>query len=71
PYAGRITLFRAAEGLAGDAAESRETDLGWSGLSGVPVEVHTVSGDHITMLARENLPVLAERLQACLGKARG
>ncbi|MCP4656522.1 MAG: alpha/beta fold hydrolase, partial [bacterium] len=70
PYAGRIILFRAAEGLADDATGFRETALGWGGLSGVPVEVHTVPGDHITMLARENLPVLAERLQACLGKAR-
>ncbi|MCP4654011.1 MAG: amino acid adenylation domain-containing protein, partial [bacterium] len=70
PYDGRITVFRAAEGLADDAAESRTTDLGWDGLSSAPVEVHTVPGDHVTMLARENLPVLAERLQACLEKVR-
>ncbi|MCP4664320.1 MAG: amino acid adenylation domain-containing protein, partial [bacterium] len=66
PSDGRITLFRAAEGLAEDAAGSRETDLGWGGLCSAPVEVHTVPGDHITMLAKENLPVLTERLVACL-----
>jgi len=58
------------EELAGDAAGSQEPDLGWSGVSSVPVEVHTVPGDHVTLLARENLPVLAERLQSCLEKIR-
>jgi len=70
PYPGPIALFRAG-GDPGAAAESaKDPTLGWSALSPMPVEVHTVPGDHVTLLAEPNVAVLAERLRECLDRAR-
>jgi thioesterase domain-containing protein len=60
PYPGRVTVLRAAE-------EERQDDaLGWQRFSPEPVEVHDVPGDHVTVLAPENVPALAQRLGDCL-----
>jgi len=61
PYSGRITVLRAAEG-----EEVRDDALGWNRLSPEPVEVLDVPGDHVTVLARDNVPALAARLGDCL-----
>ena len=58
-YPGRVTLFRAEQGPA-----SREPDRGWGRLTAEPVEIHTVPGDHITMLAEPQVQELARAL-AC------
>ncbi|MCP4653826.1 MAG: hypothetical protein GY856_00255, partial [bacterium] len=85
PYDGRITLLRAAAGVAEDAAGasgSRERQeairgraedpaLGWSRLSSQAVEVHTLPGDHLTIFAPENLEALVERFRACLAGVPG
>ncbi len=42
---------------------------GWRALA-AGLEVHTVPGDHITMLAEPHVQVLAERLNACLDAAQ-
>jgi thioesterase domain-containing protein len=61
PYAGRITLLR---------SESAEEDpSSWAAFSSEPVEVHTVSGDHISMIVEPYVQSLAMQLQQCLDKA--
>ncbi len=61
PYAGRITLFR---------SESAEEDPSlWASFSSEPLEVHTVSGDHISMIVEPYVQSLAMQLQQCLDKA--
>jgi thioesterase domain-containing protein len=63
PFPGTVTLFR-AEAAGFDPGLG--TDLGWSGHTPLPVAVHEVPGDHITLLAEPNVAVLAGRLRAGL-----
>src|SRR5262249_14025397 len=57
-YPGRITLFR---------GEDTEDDVSlWTPFSSEPVEVHTVSGDHILMVVDPYVISLADKLQKCL-----
>ena len=44
--------------------------LGWSKLAGRKVEVHWVSGNHLTMLKKPHIQVLAEHLRLCIEKAQ-
>ena len=61
PYPGRITLFR---------SEDVEADPSlWTPFSGELVEVHPVSGDHLSMVAEPHVKSLAVQLQQCLDKA--
>jgi thioesterase domain-containing protein len=63
PFPGTVTLFRAE---AAGFDPSLGADLGWSGHTPLPVAVHEVPGDHITLLAEPHVAVLAGRLRACL-----
>jgi amino acid adenylation domain-containing protein len=56
-YAGPLTLFKAAEGPASPDA------FGWSELVAGGVEVETVPGHHLNLLAEPNVRTLAERLR--------
>jgi thioesterase domain-containing protein len=59
-YPGRITLFR---------GENTEDGVSlWTPFSSEPVEVHTVSGDHILMVVEPYVTSLARKLQQCLDK---
>ncbi|HEX9942665.1 MAG TPA: amino acid adenylation domain-containing protein [Thermoanaerobaculia bacterium] len=64
PYPGRITLFRAEQGVEAAGDET----LGWSGLAAA-VEVHLVPGRHEHMIFQPAVRVLAARLRACLDAA--
>jgi amino acid adenylation domain-containing protein len=66
-YSNSITLFR-----TGDRASITHQDLtlDWSKLTGGKVEVHWVSGNHLTMLKKPHVQVLAEQLRACIEKAQ-
>ncbi|HEX2243057.1 MAG TPA: alpha/beta fold hydrolase, partial [Gammaproteobacteria bacterium] len=69
-----ITLFLAGEDepehVIGNAPPSeiprREGAWGWDQFSGESVEIHTVSGNHITMMTEPYVQDLARRLRACL-----
>ena len=61
PYAGRITLLRSEDG-------AHDPSL-WTPFSAEPVEVHTVAGDHVSMVVEPYVTTLAVRLQQCLDKA--
>jgi amino acid adenylation domain-containing protein len=72
-YPGRITLFRATASLSADVADPefdrRDRTLGWEALSARPVEVIDVPGNHMTLLSRPNVAVLAEQLSRSLERA--
>lgn len=68
-----ITLLRASESNSEDAfndslALPQDPTWGWSRFAAGRVEVHTVPGDHITMMAEPHVRGLAERLSACLAQ---
>jgi amino acid adenylation domain-containing protein len=60
PYPGRVTLFRAREERG---AGSDDPTLGWHSLAAGGVTVHTVPGDHDSMLKPPAVAVLAELLE--------
>ncbi len=74
PYAGRITLFRAAERDGGGALPDdfhpllADPALGWGELTAQPVEVHTVPAGHLTLLAAAHVEALCAPLAACLAR---
>jgi amino acid adenylation domain-containing protein len=61
PYAGKITLFRPAES---PVAVSKSADRGWAGWA-ASVEVHTVPGQHHSMVKEPHARELAAKLSAC------
>jgi thioesterase domain-containing protein len=61
PYAGRITLFR--------SEDAEEDPSLWTPFSTEPVEVHTVSGNHVSMVVEPYVQSLAAQLQECLDRA--
>lgn len=66
-----ITLLRASEFNPEDGineALSQDLSWGWNRFAAGPVEVYTVPGDHITMMAEPHVRRLAERLGACLAE---
>ena len=77
----RISLFRASEKVPKEIVGSEEiyrllydNDIdklwGWNQFSIGEVEVHTVPGDHLTLMSGSNVQVLATKLKACLEKAQ-
>jgi amino acid adenylation domain-containing protein len=60
-YPGRITLYRSSEQ---PRIARQNPTVGWSELAMEPVEIHTVPGNHLTMLRKPNVQVLAEKLMA-------
>ncbi|MBI5302092.1 MAG: amino acid adenylation domain-containing protein [Chloroflexi bacterium] len=62
-YAGKVTLFRAEERPADDPPAH---DLGWGALATQGVEIHSVPGDHLSMIHEPHVQVLAEKLKGCL-----
>jgi thioesterase domain-containing protein len=60
PYAGRITVLRAA---AQEPATDAPADLGWSAYTPLPVAAREIPGDHVTILAEPNVRVLAQTLR--------
>jgi thioesterase domain-containing protein len=70
-----LTLFRAEERMEVPQMSHEippigvdDPTWGWSALASVPVQVHIVPGDHITMLTSPHAEILAERLRACLAE---
>jgi amino acid adenylation domain-containing protein len=66
-YPGRVTLFKAAEQLAGT---SNDPTLGWSEWASGGVEVHVVPGNHANLMYEPHVEVLAEKLTTCLNQAQ-
>jgi thioesterase domain-containing protein len=72
----RITLFLVSEDDPEDVIghdqpseiPRREAAWGWDQFSEGPVEIHTVLGNHLTMMTEPYVQGLAERLKACLNE---
>jgi thioesterase domain-containing protein/acyl carrier protein len=64
-YPQRITLFRSREQLS---MSNQDPTLGWSELTAQKVEVIRVPGNHLTMLRKPCVEVLAQQLKHCLEK---
>ena len=62
PYPLAIALFRTTE----LQKKSHDPTLGWSQLSRSGVQVHYISGNHLTMLQKPHVRVLAEHLRRYL-----
>jgi amino acid adenylation domain-containing protein len=77
PFAGTLTLFRAAEGDEAYAQYVEATlpepeeqrTLGWSRFSTRPVQVRDIPGGHHTMMTEPHVRVLAEHVRASLASA--
>lgn len=63
PYAGTITVLRAAEQPNIDAM-----DLGWGRLAEMGVEIKPVSGDHMTVLRQPHVQSVADSIRAVLAE---
>jgi thioesterase domain-containing protein/acyl carrier protein len=71
PYPGRITLFRTREPLAAFEAIFPDATERWAALSGEPLDVHRVAGDHYTMFLEPHGEELGAMLRRCLVAAGG
>ncbi len=72
PFDGPLLLLRAQSAMsAGAEAESDQTmidaapdsDLGWQGLATRPIQIQTVPGNHISMMAPPHVTDLADKLR--------
>jgi thioesterase domain-containing protein len=68
PYPDSLTLLRAEERMLLPDSPFEE-DLGWSRVVSGPVEIHTVPGNHLSLMAEPHVRALAERLRGCLERA--
>jgi thioesterase domain-containing protein len=71
PLAQPLTLFVAETIAAGDFRSTprdlaADPTLGWGTLVECPIERYIVPGDHISMLTRPHVEVLATQLRRCL-----
>jgi thioesterase domain-containing protein/acyl carrier protein len=65
-YPGRITMFRAAQGIANEDPRYDDS-LGWRNHAEKGVEVHEVPGTHRDILREPNVQILAGEIsQACM-----
>ena len=69
-YRGRITLFRA---VRPDRTEQRGRDhtMGWGGIAEGGVDVHSIQANHVALLAKPHVEILAQELRACLDQRTG
>ncbi len=76
-YPGRITLVSLAhrdgsgDSLFDPALVDIDPQLGWGRIAAGGVEVHEVPGEHVSMFREPHVAFVAEKLAACLEKARG
>ena len=66
PYTGRVTLFPPSTKSIG---EFDDREQGWGSLVQGGIEIHGVEGDHLTMLAKPHVKVVAGLLSECLRRA--
>ncbi|KYC40345.1 hypothetical protein WA1_27850 [Scytonema hofmannii PCC 7110] len=72
PYSDLLTMFGVEEELrVAGVGEGYKLlpNFGWDEYAIGGLEIHRVSGDHLSMFTEPHVKVLAEKLQACLTKA--
>ncbi len=68
-YPLEVTLFRAMNQPVG-ASWYFDTQLGWGKLASLGVQVHHVPGDHLSLVAKPQVEVLAAKFEPCLKAAQ-
>jgi amino acid adenylation domain-containing protein len=63
-YAGRVTLFRAAQ-----RSPDHDPQEGWKEIAAGGVDVHDVPGAHLSILSEPNVGILAKELKVCMQAA--
>ncbi|HEX2077645.1 MAG TPA: condensation domain-containing protein [Longimicrobium sp.] len=71
PYEGRVDLFCAREGTAGEGMEAAGIPEKWRALGLTGLEVHAVPGTHTSMVQPPHVARLAAALRDALAEARG
>jgi aspartate racemase len=66
PYAGRVTVIRAR---CAPLLQPRPADLGWGRWAGGGVKIHTVPGNHMSILDEPRARLLATILQAAFDRS--
>ncbi|MBE9209290.1 hypothetical protein IQ244_22835 [Nostoc sp. LEGE 06077] len=66
-YTNRMILLQGRDSNEG-CDYPNDPSWGWSQLSSEPVEIHTIPGNHYTMLAQPHAQVLAAQLKMCLNQ---
>ncbi len=66
-YPKQITLFKT--NVKSSIAE-RDPSMGWDEVAVGKTEIHTIPGNHLTMLKKPHIQVLAAQLKACIEKAQ-
>ncbi len=66
-YPNTITLLRTR---VESSIAHQDPTLGWSKLAGGGVQVHWIPGNHLTMLRKPHVQVLAEQLRTCIEKTQ-
>lgn len=69
PYPGRITLFLAERTSQSGLSTDLDARLGWKRFARSGVDVHRVSGSHLSMLEPPDVDGLARTLRECLARA--
>lgn len=66
-YPNQITVFKTREQ---SGKMHQESTLGWSKLTEGSVEVHLLPGNHLTMLKKPHVQVVAKQLRECIEKVQ-
>jgi amino acid adenylation domain-containing protein len=66
-YPNSITLLKTS---VQSSMADQDSSLGWSQLAGGKVEIHQVPGNHLTMLRKPHVKILANQLKVCIEQAR-
>jgi amino acid adenylation domain-containing protein len=66
-YPNSITLLKTS---VQSSMAAQDSSLGWSQLAGGKVEIHQVPGNHLTMLRKPHVKILANQLKVCIEQAR-
>jgi thioesterase domain-containing protein len=66
-YPNSITLLRTS---VQSSKAYQDSSLGWSQLTEGRVEIHQVPGNHLTMLRKPHVKVLAKQIKVCIERAQ-
>lgn len=67
-YRGRITLFRAARS-GPDEKGAEDPTMGWGALTEGDVDIHFIPANHVALLVKPHVEILAQELRACLDQS--
>ncbi len=66
-YPGKITLFQAI-GPASNRPADKDPTMGWGALAQGGVEVHSIQANHVALLVKPYVQILAQELRSCFDR---